>query len=302
MSSFSITLRPRPSTCSSPSSQLLVPVPAPATAWLPVPAPAPTLDTAPTTQKLKNRGGEPGVVLTLCFLIGLPGNIAVMVNLRRNQDLSIFTWSLGLVLCKLITYFFYCSAYTSLLTVTLLSIPALPPGSAFPQLGQNGSGKGEGAASCPVGGSWVLSIPNGVLVRDVTQDENGWVRCRYAFASDAEQVAVLLLQTLLAFAVPFSVMATAYIRLHQRVDQTAFFRSPRMTRLVNLIIGTFIILWTHHVMNVLGMAVILMKNKALRVFWEANWRIVGSLVFINRIHSYTPLSPETPSQRAVTVK
>jgi hypothetical protein len=83
----------------------------------------------------------------------------------------------------------------------------LPLGSAVPQLRQNGSAKGEGAAICPVEGSRGRVY---LLVQDVTQDENGWVRYRYAFASDDEQVAVLLLQTLLLLVVHFS-MATACI-------------------------------------------------------------------------------------------
>ncbi|XP_034060242.1 C-C chemokine receptor 1-like protein 1 [Gymnodraco acuticeps] len=86
----------------------------------------------------------------ICFLLGVLGNFAVIILKPNWQHLSslsqslmlnlaisdlicllplplwIYTfvkgWTLGLVACKLLAYFMYCSLYSILLTVTVLSV------------------------------------------------------------------------------------------------------------------------------------------------------------------------------------
>ncbi|XP_042081693.1 C-C chemokine receptor type 4-like [Haplochromis burtoni] len=99
---------------------------------------------------LEPRSLLPVVVLSTCFLLGFPGNIAViilkpnwenmsnltqslMLNLAVSDLLCLATlpiwiyyfvcsWTLGLAGCKLMSYLMYCSVYGSLLTVTMMSI------------------------------------------------------------------------------------------------------------------------------------------------------------------------------------
>uniref|UniRef100_A0A8C6SWX8 G-protein coupled receptors family 1 profile domain-containing protein n=1 Tax=Neogobius melanostomus TaxID=47308 RepID=A0A8C6SWX8_9GOBI len=96
------------------------------------------------------RAVAPAVLLSLCFLVGFPGNLAViilkpnwqnlsrltqslMMNLALSDLLCLITlplwiytllssWTLGTITCKIMAYVVYCSLYSSLLTVTALSV------------------------------------------------------------------------------------------------------------------------------------------------------------------------------------
>ncbi|XP_023675608.1 C-C chemokine receptor type 8-like [Paramormyrops kingsleyae] len=84
----------------------------------------------------------PSVVLGLCFLICVPGNITVIVVILCHKLLLIlaasdilclislpmwiyelfYGWNFGETSCKLMMYMVFCSLYGSLLMVTLMSV------------------------------------------------------------------------------------------------------------------------------------------------------------------------------------
>ncbi|KAK2856359.1 hypothetical protein Q5P01_005094 [Channa striata] len=92
----------------------------------------------------------PAIMSSICFLLGVPGNMAVillrskwqhlsslsqslMLNLAVSDLICLLTlplwiydflnsWIFSLVACKIISYLVYCCIYNSLLTVTSLSV------------------------------------------------------------------------------------------------------------------------------------------------------------------------------------
>jgi len=247
----------------------------------------------------------PAVVLCFCFLLGVPGNIAV-IALRPNwQHLSglsqtlmlnlaisdllcllplplwiytlLYDWTLGLVTCKLLAYLVYCSLSSSLLTVTALSVQRYL---RVVQLQRWFDREGRKRMLVLL---WliamVLSIPSLVL-RQLTPDQHR-TTCQPHFSSPAQRMAVVLSESLPGF-VSITVVVFSYINIHREVNQAAFFNNPHTTRLLTSIIVTFFVLWMpYHLTNMLGVAAISLKKDSLLKFCMDSWRIVGALVFVN---------------------
>ncbi|XP_054475042.1 leukotriene B4 receptor 1-like [Anoplopoma fimbria] len=245
------------------------------------------------------------LVMSLCFLLGVPGNIAViilrpnwqhlsslsqslMLNLAVSDLLGLLTlplwiyaslygWTLGLVTCKLLAYLVYCSVYGSLLTVTALSvqryIQVVKLQKCFDQVGK----KRLLVLFWLI--AMILSIPS-LVVRQLITDEH-WTTCESYFSSSSQQIAVLLTESLTGFA-SITVVVFSYISLHRKVNQAAFFNNPQTTRLVTSIIVTFFVLWMpYHITNVLGVAAIWLKNNSLLKSCMDSMYIVRALVFVN---------------------
>ncbi|XP_045077889.1 leukotriene B4 receptor 1-like [Coregonus clupeaformis] len=253
------------------------------------------------------------IVLGLCCALGLPGNIAVLVViLRRSSRRPNFTlclmlnlassdilclatvpvwiytllhrWTLGRAACKLATFLLYLSLYANVLTVTLLGVQRYLQ-VLYPQMWNRLRRKGEAALLLALWGLACALTAPAVATRDVGDGE---LKCQRNTGSEAERVAVLVLETLLGFVVPFSVLVTSYCCLHRRVNQTALFSSTKLTWLVTSVVVAFFILWIPvHIVNVVDIAGIVLRaswpeaSAALLRHRSVAARVVRSFTFVN---------------------
>ncbi|XP_048886851.1 leukotriene B4 receptor 1-like [Brienomyrus brachyistius] len=256
----------------------------------------------------------PSVVLGLCFIIGVPGNITVIVVILRHFKRENFTmklllnlaasdilclislpvwiyelfygWSFGNIGCKLMRYMVFCSLYGSLLTVTLMSVQRYVQ-VLYSQYWVRLRGTGERVLLVSV---WVVAcvLASYSIVQGKVLKDDEIPRCQTNYSSDGQRLAVLLSQTLLGFVIPFSVMVTSYCCLHKKVSQRTFFINQRMKRLVISIVVTFFIFWIPvHVVSVTEIFSILLKSShpaasaKLEKFYASSENTVESLIFIN---------------------
>ncbi|XP_005914657.1 leukotriene B4 receptor 1-like [Haplochromis burtoni] len=275
---------------------------------------------------LDSRSLVPVVVLSICFLLGFPGNIAVivlkpnwenmsslsqslMLNLAVSDLLCLVTlpiwtyyfvsgWIFGLVFCKLITYFVYCSIYGSLLTVTVLSIQrylqVVHLERSLPQGGVN-------KLLVPLWlAAMILSIP-ALVFRQLVEQQH-WTKCENKHSSDGQMMASVLTETLVG-SVSLSVIVFSYISLYRKVNRAAFFNNPQTTRLITSIIVTFVALWVPYLaINVLSLVAISLNIEGLLKFCEDSSSTVGALTFLNStmnplLYAFTSIRLSTLCQK-----
>ncbi|CAI5683459.1 leukotriene B4 receptor 1-like [Oreochromis niloticus] len=275
---------------------------------------------------LEPRSLLPVVVMSICFLLGFAGNIAViilkpnwenmssltqslMLNLALSDLLCLATlpiwiyyfvcsWTLSLAGCKLISYLMYCSVYGSLLTVTVMSIQrylqVVHLQRSLPQVGTS-------KLLVPLWVSaMILSIP-ALVVRQLVEQQH-WIYCKHQYFSEGQSLAVLLTEILVGF-VLFSIIVFSYISLYRQVNRTAFFNNQQTTRLITSIIVTFFGLWMPYLaINVLAVAAISLKNESLLKFCEDTWNAVGALTFLSStmnplLYTFTSIHLSTLGQR-----
>uniref|UniRef100_A0A4W4F4D3 G-protein coupled receptors family 1 profile domain-containing protein n=1 Tax=Electrophorus electricus TaxID=8005 RepID=A0A4W4F4D3_ELEEL len=231
-------------------------------------------------------------VLVLCFVLGLPGNIAVlavlichlkedcfthrlMLNLAVSDLLTLLSlllwiwtllnsWTVGFVACKILSYEIYCYLYSSTLCVTLMNLQRYMQ-VLHPHICAKLGAREKKGFLC---GIWMVSgvLASYVLVQyTVGYDQNSQFQsCYPQFRSDTELVATSLLEIVI-LAIFFSLLVYFYCSVHRGVSQSPFFRRNRMTKLITRIVVVIFIFWIP----------IPIKN----VFYGIN--IAGALVFIN---------------------
>uniref|UniRef100_H2MR70 G-protein coupled receptors family 1 profile domain-containing protein n=1 Tax=Oryzias latipes TaxID=8090 RepID=H2MR70_ORYLA len=249
-------------------------------------------------------GVPAAVILSLCFLLGVPGNIAVIILKPNFQQLSsmtqslmlnlavsdllclvtlplwiyslLYNWIFGLLACKVLIYLIYCSVYGSMLTIALLSFQRY-----MLVVHQQFYNQKETRLLLVL--LWlvvmIVSIPALVARRDIPDEQ--WLRCRNQFSSQPQKIAVQLTETLVGFA-SFFIVAFSYVQLYRKVNRAAFFNNPQTSRLVTSIIIVFFVLWIpYHAVNVLSVGATALHNERLEKLFGNKHYIVTALTFIN---------------------
>ncbi|XP_058231703.1 leukotriene B4 receptor 1-like [Hemibagrus wyckioides] len=247
-------------------------------------------------------------VMAVCFILGVPGNIAVMVRLAGWLKKGSFTprlmlslavsdlltlislpiwiwallygWVFGLVLCKLLSYMVYLSLYCSVLCVMLMSMQrymqVLHP-EKWNKLGRKGK-------KILLIGMWMLSAVlscYALIQRTPSLDREGRLQCNLRYRNYAERVATLIWEVIICV-VSFTIVSYFYFHLYRGVNNSAFFSSDTLTKMVTRILVCFFIFWIPiQISNTVIIFAVLLGNENLLRSAESGDNISTALIFIN---------------------
>ncbi|XP_027018730.2 C-C chemokine receptor type 8-like [Tachysurus fulvidraco] len=247
-------------------------------------------------------------VLAVCFILGVPGNIAVMVRLsgwlKRGSftprlmlslaisdlltliSLPLWIWALlhewvfSLVLCKLLSYMLYLSFYCSVLCVVLMSmqryIQVLHP-EKWKKLGRNGK-------KILLSGMWMLSAVFSCyapVLRDLSLDTGGRFQCTLRYQNKAERVLTLIWEIIILVA-SFTIVSYFYFHLYRGVNNSAFFSSNSLTKVVTRIVVCFFIFWIpNQISDILIIFATFTENDSLLRSAVSRENVTRALAFLN---------------------
>ncbi|XP_066509802.1 leukotriene B4 receptor 1-like [Hoplias malabaricus] len=247
-------------------------------------------------------------VMVLCFLLGVIGNVAVLRTLIQRLKENNFTirmmlslaisdllnllplpvwiwallhgWTFGSAACKITFYIIIWMTSCSTLCVTLMSVQRFMQ-VLHPQKWSRLGTKGENGL---LWGIWILS---GVLASfvpvqyDVGCELYGFQFCYQHFTDDADKVVTTILE-ITKFMVFFNLLFYFYYRLHRGVNESPFFSSNRMTKLVTRIVSlNFIFNILVPTFDIVFITAVFLNNDILQETAELYTIMAKSLAFLN---------------------
>lgn len=263
-----------------------------------------------TNAGLIPKGEIAGIVLrALCFILGMIGNITVVVVLRRNLREQNFTmklmlnlaasdimctamlpvwmynlamgWTMDLHLCPFFIFLTHTAIHASVISVTLMSVQRYMVVLNRPQWSRLGR-RGEYGMLTLV---WILA---GVLAispattYDVIEDGSR-EKCEQVFQSEKQKVGVLLLETIALSVLPFSILLVSYVCLHRKVTAKLLGSHQRLTVLLTSIVVTlFLLCLPYHIVNVMIIVAPLeLVQSVLRVAYRGPRRAVQGIIYLH---------------------
>lgn len=256
-------------------------------------------------------------VLGLASVLGIPGNgmviwiilfhmrrqrsptVVLLLNLAIADVLVLATlplwiysfvhgWPFGQTFCKLLTFVVHCNMYVSIFLITVMSAERFMA-VLYPFSSQRW--RTVAVVRAMVLLAWLLAslfaIP--VLVYQVLDaDEHGQDQCMYGtFSSDEQEILCTMIQFLVAFAIPFSMMSVFYFCIGRKLRGMTFKRQSRTGMVIGTVVIVFFVCWMpYHVVNLISLAAMMLKTNetvsdTLTDIYNYGVLFAGALVFFN---------------------
>ncbi|KAJ6666023.1 hypothetical protein lerEdw1_000927 [Lerista edwardsae] len=229
----------------------------------------------------------PSLFLSLCFLIGMPGNglvvwtiltkfsqrsftIVVILNLALADLLALLTapfwvyyfassWVFGEVVCRLLRYLVYLTVYASIFLITLMSLHRFAV-VVLPFASQKWRRPrvlywtllavwlSAAACACPI------------LIFTASQPAEGECTDELNY-SDGQRLASNIVETSFGFAVPLTVLSVCYSCVAKKIRALRHRRRMKTGKLIAAVVVGFFVCWLpYHVLNLVIISALVVKH------------------------------------------
>ncbi|XP_078257747.1 leukotriene B4 receptor 1-like [Rhinoraja longicauda] len=257
------------------------------------------------------------VVLGLASLLGIPGNgmviwvilfhmqrqrsptVVLLLNLAIADLLVLVTlplwtysfvhgWPFGQIFCKLLTFVVHCNMYVSIFLITAMS------GERFAAVRYPFSSQRWRTVAvvwAVVLLAWVLAALFAapvLMYQELGHDDQGQDQCMYGnFSSEGQEILCTMVQFIVAFVIPFSMMSVFYFGIGRKLKGMSFKRQTRTGVVIGTVVIVFFVCWVpYHVVNMISLADMVTRanqtvSDTLTDIHNYGILLAGALVFFN---------------------
>ncbi|KAM4017460.1 leukotriene B4 receptor 1-like [Anomaloglossus baeobatrachus] len=251
------------------------------------------------------------ILLSLAFIIGIPGNILVMwsiygklknisvtmllignlaladFNILLFLPIWIYTfavneWIFGLVFCKFLLYVVYFNLYASIFLITLLSVERfLAVFRPFPL--QRWTRRRVFKKITIL--IWIIAALLGIHslpFHNSKQSQQPFQCVLHEYNNDTQKLVLLILESCFGFLVPFCIIVICYTNLWRKLREMRFVGRRKSDKIIVIVVATFIICWIpHHIFNIVSITSVFLGSCRLERIVDIGSSISGALVFLN---------------------
>ncbi|CAL9701936.1 unnamed protein product [Knipowitschia caucasica] len=231
----------------------------------------------------------PSVILGLSFLVGVPGNLLVIWTIIKHlkqrshtvllilhlavADLLVLitlplwiyslarSWVFGETTCKAMVFLIYACMYSSVFLITLMSVERFVA-VRYPIMSAGWKKKKalNQLLICLWISAFMFSFP--VILTQTVDGEDGDEHCLYRqYQSETQEMVFVLLETLVGYVLPFSILVICYGCLCSKITKMTFKSKRKSTILIASVVLMFGICWTpHHIGNIFSLIVIAVEK------------------------------------------